>query len=345
MEIPRIASTLLLALALCLVVVTADESSTSNTTTVPPFETQPDNATAQSSGADDADINATASALHTMYINTRKPSLSSPITLAVFSNDELSSAFTNCTLQSPLNSSDCFIDDAYNDRLSFQLTVHDASAKFSESMAARPPEVSSTVDGQTIAGPALMLASLLEDYSNLVNVQDPNSIIVTVKYNCKSNSNGIVPIRLLLHLGEDDKADVTIHWQKVCANGINDKMEYGYLTGAEDIGSALQHSFGTDTAALVTVGASDESTEFFLKLGQPGALQVFLSPYIFSTFSDIVSIHVRGNHPQGGVVEGLKITKFQVGYECHRKGEATIEANIAIPPFQNISAVWKKGML
>lgn len=109
------------------------------------------------------------------------------------------------------------------------------------------------------------------------------------------------------------------------------------------MGSEGLYSFGQDTSAMVTVGASDESTEFYMKLLQPGAQQVFMAPYITSSFSDIVSITIRGNHPQGGIVEGLMITKLQVGYECHRKGEATIEATVAIPPFQNISAVWKKG--
>lgn len=317
----------------------AQEEDASNTTT---------NTTVSSNSTD---TDPYSQLLKHLFINIRKPALSSSITATVYSENALFPPFNSCTLESTTSpdftgttNTDCFSDDPFNGRLSFQLTFQADPAVVKAAIISRPPEVFTTTFGQTIASPSVIsVPSSGDDSQDDTDDEVSNSMIVTVVYNCKSNSNGVVPVRLTLHFGTETENDVVIIWRKNCDNGINGLINYGYLTGDEDQGSEQLHKFGQDAAALITVGASDESTEFFLKLEKPGALQTFLAPLVTSTFSDIVSINVRGNHPQGGLLEGLTITKFQIGYECHRKGEATIETTIGIPPFRNISATWKKG--
>lgn len=273
------------------------------------------------------------SPLQNMYINTAKPALGSTTTETVFSNNALVSTFNSCTLETKVNSSDCFADDMYNDRLEFQIVFHYDANLIRDAFTSRPPSLSTASFASALASPAIVTATVHDDDSTA-------SIIV--RYNCKQDNHGIVPIRLLIHFGNDsDSANVAIHWQKACESGVQSKILFGYLSGNSADGSTEQHEFGGDDAPLVIVNPSDESTEFFLKLDVPGAQQEFLAPHITSS-KDNVAVSVRGNHPQGGVLQGLESTSFQIGYDCLKQGETTIEATIAIPPFKNVSATWKK---
>lgn len=252
----------------------------------------------------------------------------------VYSDNTLAVPFNSCALDNPTNSTSCFQDSTYNDRLTFQITIDSNPATIKSALDSNPAEVKTASAASAIAAPVVKV---------IASDDQDDTVLIAVIYNCKSNDNGFVPVQLDLHFGTSPKDDLSIVWQKYCSNGVNDKMLYGYLTGDPDYGTVQLHEFGQDNVALVVVGPSDVSTEFFLKLDEPGANQAFMAPFIRSDFADIVSVTVRGNHPKGGIIEGLSITKFQIGYECLRRGEATIEATIAIPPFRNISAMWKKG--
>lgn len=253
----------------------------------------------------------------------------------MFKDNQFTSSFNACSLETPENSSSCFQDDKYNDRLEFQITFQLDAAEILEAFQSHPPTVETTTTGETIASPSVTVANVTDDGT---------SAKVEMLYNCRSNARGVIPLQLTLSLGKTDDMLLTIHWQKLCENGANDKMEYGYLSGSLTSGNVEQHNFGQETAALLTVLPSDMSTEFFMKLDQAGAYQRFLAPYVASSSLDIASVSIRGNHPQGGVVEGLLLKTFQIGYECHQQGQVIIETNIGIPPFQNISATWKKGL-
>lgn len=305
-----------------------EESNAQNGTTV----------SGESYTGNDSDAAVTTSPLpqspiQNMYINTVKPALGSTTTETVYSSGSLVSSFNSCTLETPVNSSDCFIDDMYNDRLEFRITFQYDPSLIRAALDSLPPSISTPSFASSLASPEIIKARVNEDET---------TASVIVLYNCKPDNHGVVPIRLLLHFGNDtDKDNLTIHWQKSCESGVNSKLVYGYLSQSSSDGSTQQHQFGGDDAPLVVVNPSDVSTEFFLKLDAPGAQQVFLAPYITSSSENVV-LTVRGNHPQGYVLQGLQLVSFSVGYECSRQVEATIDASIAVPPFKNISVSWKK---
>lgn len=274
------------------------------------------------------------SPLKNIYINTQKPSRGIYITKSVYSDGVLSPAFNSCDPSE--NVSSCYQDDAYNDRLRFQLSFQIDPEIIDFALSQNPPTVSTDEKGSSIAAPTI---------SNVFVNDDGSSGIVEVYYQCQTNAHGTVQFHLSLYLGPMPEDALEIRWEKLCANGPNDKMKFGYLSGDYIFGNVEQHQFGHDTTALLTVLPSDVSTEFFLQLEEEGASQLFHAPYILSSDPDIVTVTVRGNHPQGGILEGTQLTSFQIGYDCHSVGEATIETNIGIPPFNNISATWKKGML
>lgn len=292
----------------------------------------------ESSNGDDSTTAVSPSPLpklpiQNMYINTVKPALGSTSTETVYSDGAFVSTFNSCTLDTSVNSSDCFVDDVYNDRLEFQFTFQYDPALIRAALDSRPPSITTPSFASSIASPVVIKAQ--------VNDDDTTASVI-ILYNCEPHNHGVVPIRLLLHFGNNSDTDnLSIFWQKSCESGVNSKILYGYLSQSSSDGTSQQHEFGGDDSPLVVVNPSDVSTEFFLKLDVPGAQQAVLSPYISSSSDDVV-ITVRGIHPQGYVLEGLNLISFSIGYECLRQEEATIDASIAIPPFQNITATWKK---
>lgn len=273
------------------------------------------------------------SPIQNMYINTAKPALGSTTTGTVYSSGSFVSTFNSCTLETPVNSSDCFIDDMYNDRLEFRITFQYDPSLIRAALDSRPPSISTPSFASSVASPEVIKARVNDDET---------TASIVVLYNCKADNHGVIPIRLLLHFGNNtDEDNLIIHWQKFCESGANSKLIYGYLSQSSSDSSTQQHQFGGDDAPLVVVNPSDVSTEFFLKLDVPGAQQAFLAPYITSS-SENVAVTVRGSHPHGYVLQGLELVSFSVGYECARQDEATIDASIAIPPFKNISVSWKK---
>lgn len=251
------------------------------------------------------------------------------MTKTVFDAGQLVPPFNSCNFKVKPKSDDCFTDDSYNDRLVFQLTFTISPKEIVDAFQNTPPKLTFKTD-PTIAKPAMVNAV----------VQVENAIAeIEVRYNCQSS--GAVSLKLQVIVGNDVREKVTIYWQKQCATGVNDKLTYGYLSPSAT-GEMQHHSFGGDSSASVIVAPADVSTEFFMKLDQPGAQQIFYAPYVTSSDTAAVKVAVRGNHPQGGVIQGLTDTSFQVGYNCASKGDAVIKATIAVPPFKNITASWRK---
>lgn len=269
------------------------------------------------------------SPLSKLSIYTFKPSLGTPRTSIVYTNNRLTGIFNSCTLDTPVNSSLCFQDDIFNDRLTFRFNFQYNASIIREAFRSTPPSVSAASFASALASPVVIEPQVTDD----------TTAVVVVLYNCKLNNHGIVPLRLTVHLGDSEQERVVIQWQKACQSGVNSNMLFGYISDTAD---ADHHQFGHDTAALLTVAPSDVSTECFLKLDQVGAQQVFLAPLVTTSDESIVSVALRGNHPAGGVLEGLQQSRFQIGYLCHGQGKATIRTSIAIPPFQNVSAMWSK---
>lgn len=271
-----------------------------------------------------------------MYIETSKPGLGIPLTSTVFKDGSFIGLFNSCSTASVESQSgvvdDCFQDDPYNDRLLFKATYLSPGTLIQHAFLQQPPTLKSIGDA---ASPRITDAEV-----------DPSASTaqLIVAYSCKSNSKGSIFLSLTLHFDESDNSTITIRWRKICESGINTQLSFGYLSKQKSDISATKNLFsGNDSVVPLIVAPSDVSTEVYIKLLQLGAQQVFVAPYVTSTNPDVTSVTVRGNHPLGGVLNGLEMTSFLVNYECTRKGMSDIHLSFAIPPFENKTASWKKG--
>lgn len=288
----------------------------------------------------DGTAGGSGSRLSSLYINTVKPGRGSPISTPVFKENSLVSLFNSCHAADDDStrlggSADCFEDDAFNDRLTFQITYSISGSVIQKAFEDHPPNLTLLGESEDVA------ESVISDYS--VDMKDSNAK-VSISYRCKQNSDAEISLQLRLQFGDDDDSSIDIFWKKVCKSGPNEEIEFGYIVQDKDSGEKENHEFGKDSDAPYVVSPGDVSTEIYLKVSTPGAQQVFLSPYIHSMNSDVVTVSVRGNHPKGGTLQGLLPTSFQVSYECSRKGSSDILVSVAIPPFQNLTTTYRKGM-
>lgn len=312
-------------------------NTTATNTTVPASQSPAANST---QGTSNETTSESDSHLSSLYINTVKPGRGSPIITPVFKENSLVSSFNSCRLADDDSfrldgSADCFEDDAFNDRLAFQITYHISGSVVQKAFEDHRPNLSLLGDSRNVA------ESTISGYS----VDIPNSNAkVSISYGCKQDSDAEISLRLRLQFGDDDDSIIDIFWKKMCKSGLNDEIEFGYVVQDKDSGEEEHHEFGTDSDAPYIVSPGDVSTEIYLKVNTPGAQQEFLSPSVRAKNPQVVTVSVRGNHPKGGTLQGLLSTSFQVSYECLTKGSSDILVDVAIPPFQNLSTTYRKGM-
>lgn len=275
--------------------------------------------------------------LTSLYVGIEKPGISKP----VYKEQELVDPFKSC-LAAPsdgMNTTSCYEDDEYNDRLTFELTFSVRATVLQKAFEKHFPRLELSPEDRNVAQPQIGNAGLPGiEYSDY-------TAKVTVSYHCQSTSSGVISLKLVLQLGDAEKDAVTIEWMKICKSGINNNIEFGYLmreTGQTAGPSA--YSFAEDSIPALVVAPSDVSTEVYLKIQEPGARQEFVAPYVTTTNPDVASVAVRGNHPSGGVLKYLEQSTFQLSYECLRKGNLEIHTTIGIPPFNNLTATWTKGL-
>lgn len=277
-----------------------------------------------------------SSVLSSLYINTVKPGLGSPVTERVFKDGALHGLFNSCrtvAVDSSAPDAECFLDDQYNDRLTFEITYGVPGSDIESAFKANPPSLELLGDSSDSSS-----ASISE-----YHVRAPTSNAeVTVKYYCKRDADSVIDLELKIQFGRDSDSIVTIMWKKNCSSGVNPQLEFGYTTDDHKTGEKLRHPFGSEADRYV-VPPSDVSTEVYAKLQQAGAQQEFLAPFVVSKDPSIVGVVVRGNHPNGGILQGLEMTEFQISYECVRKGSSDISVSVGIPPFDNVTSIWEKG--
>lgn len=317
---------------------TSDEAPETVTENDPAPENPSD--TTPSDGAKDDNANAAeekASVLSTLYINTVKPGLGSPITEKVFKEKSLYGLFNSCqtagTEQNTLaEGSICFSDDDFNDRLMFEITYSVPGSDIERAFKDHPPALQLLGNSSESADSEITQNEVMASTSTAK---------MTVSYFCKKDSDALISLRLKLQFGDGDENIVPIVWTKQCASGVNSQVEFGYAVDDENSGEQKRHPFGSEDDPYV-VSPSDVSTEVYAKLQKAGAQQEFLAPLVSSEDPEVVKITVRGNHPNGGTLKGLEVTLFQISYECLTKGSAKIFVSVGIPPFQNLTATWEK---
>lgn len=345
----------LLLFAVLLFAVLADETtgSTESATgdvpaTVP--ETAPEAAsdsssdTANKNGPESAPGNGVeggskASPLSSLYINTVKPGLGSPVTDKVFKEGALFGLFNSCRTaeedSTQINDGViCFADDPFNDRLTFEMTYGVPGSDIERAFHDHPPIL------QLLGNSSESAESDITEKEVLVATSRAK---ITVSYLCRKGSDSMISLQLKLQFGTGDENTIPIVWTKQCASGVNSQLEFGYTVDGQASGDPKRHPFGSDADAPYVVPPSDVSTEVYAKLQQTGAQQEFLAPLVTSTDPEVVTVTVRGNHPNGGVLQGLEMTRFQISYECLKKGSSDIHVSVGIPPFQNLTSSWEKG--
>lgn len=277
-----------------------------------------------------------SSPLKSLYVYVKKPGLGSTLTKPVFKGNAFVGVFNSCTsylsnpVQSSINDSVCFLDDEYNDRITFEITYRVSGDVIERAFETHPARLKLQDNVSETAGPAI--------YAATVNKM-ASTAEVTVMYNCKTGSSGTISLVIDLWFVESENSSLSIPWTKSCTSGKNMQVKFGYILEKSKVMLNETH------VPAMTVTPSDVSTEIFLKLEQPGAQQAFLAPFVTSSNPDITDIAVRGNHPSGGVLHGLEETTFQVSYDCKQKGTTEIGVSVAIPPFDNLTTSWTKGKL
>jgi len=282
------------------------------------------------------------SPLLSMYINIAKPGLGNEVlSEVVYKEHSLSGLFNSCAVAASdaseghlLNVSSCYQDDQYNDRISFAMTYLSPGNYIEDSFAENPPVLDIIGESGKLATP-----EITETKVNL----GKSTALVTVSYHCDPDSNGTLHLKLRLQFDEGDENKLSLLWTKVCKGGVNDNIEFGYVAADRENASPTHHSFSREDGSPLIVHPSDVSTEVYAKLGQAGAQQEFLAPFVTASNSEIVTISVRGNHPDGGVLKGLESNSFLIIYECLSKGSSDIDVTVGIPPFQNLTTRFSKG--
>lgn len=329
--------------------VTSDESATAPKKAPEAASASPPNTASETGsesapghGVEDGTKNATgseSSPLSSLYINTVKPGLGSPMTDKVFKEGSLFGLFNACRTAEGdstqiSDSVVCFADDQYNDRLTFEMTYGVPGSGIERAFHDHPPVL------QLLGNSAESAESDITENEVLVAASRAK---VTVSYLCKKGSNSMISLQLKLQFGDSDETIVPIVWTKQCTSGVNSQLEFGYTVDDQASGDTKRHPFGSDADAPYVVPPSDVSTEVYAKLQQTGAQQQFLAPLVTSKDPEVVKVTVRGNHPNGGILKGLEMTLFQISYECLKKGSSDILVSVGIPPFQNLTSSWEKG--
>eukprot|EP00177_Eucheuma_denticulatum_P008787 GFKZ01015962.1.p1 GENE.GFKZ01015962.1~~GFKZ01015962.1.p1 ORF type:complete len:592 (+),score=79.64 GFKZ01015962.1:329-2104(+) len=292
------------------------------------------------SSSPDSDSNSTApdSPMASLYVFMSKPGLGSSIATSVFKESHLVAPYNSCRLATGDSTrldekSDCFIDDEFNDRVTFEIIYRVHPAAIQKSFDNHPPALLMLGDSAQNAESNIS--------STVVELADSTAKIF-VEYRCRSGKNGEISLQLRLQIADGETNVLEIFWKKKCQSGPNSAMEFGYVVQDKDTGEQEHHEFPTEADAPYIVAPGDVSTEMYLKLTVPGAQQTFLAPFVYPRDPDIVTVSVRGNHPKGGVLQGLQASTIQLNYECAMKGSSDVLVSVGIPPFNNVTTTFEK---
>lgn len=222
---------------------------------------------------------------------------------------------------------DCLAEGVYADRMSFQMVL---SRQVFDHLNSGTPAV--TVSGGN-AHPAL-------DHWNL----DPEGLTgaFTILYRCAAGTPGAVSI-IGLAFGLSPSVVVRLRWVKRCGGGPNTLVDLRY---ADDDGQEVP--FGETGVAggatnLTTIGPMESATRVMLHLRSPAQTLDYAVPTVTSSDSSILGVELRGGPVvTAGTLSADAPAELRVLYTCARSGEAGVSLRLRIPPWDDITAMWKK---
>lgn len=237
------------------------------------------------------------------------------------------SSSTTSTATRAAAGEECQAEGVYADRMSFQMVL---SRQVFDRLNSGTPAV--TVSGGN-AHPAL-------DHWNL----DPEGLTgaFTILYRCAAGSPGAVST-IGLAFGLSPSVVVRMRWVKRCGGGPNTLVDLRY---ADDDGQEVPFG-GTDVAGaatnLTTIGPMESATRVMLHLRSPAQTLDYAVPTVTSSDSSILGVELRGGPVvTAGTLSADAPAELRVLYTCTLSGEAAVSLRLRIPPWDDLTAMWKK---
>lgn len=238
-----------------------------------------------------------------------------------------SSSTTSTATRASAARDSCLAEGVYADRMSFQMVL---SRQVFDHLNSGVPEV--TVSGGN-AHPAL-------DHWNL----DPEGLTgaFTILYRCAAGTPGAVST-IGLAFGLSPTVVVRLRWVKRCGGGPNTLVDLRY---ADDDGKEVPFG-GTGVAGadtnVTTIGPMESATRVMLHLRSPAQTLDYAVPTVTSSDGSVLGVELRGGPVvTAGTLSADAPAELRVLYTCARPGEAAVSLRLRIPPWDDITALWKK---
>ena len=215
-------------------------------------------------------------------------------------------------------------DTRYADRIAFKFLYDEESTDY----AFEQPTVVTTSTS--------VISPIMKGY----RVDEADSVgFFTIHYHCQQGIGGNAFVGMTMQITKDHK--LTVSWSKECGKGRFDKVEFGFM--AHDRSVSLFNEDGTYgqlEQKRLEVGPTDTSTDLIMKLVPPAYNLDFKVPIISSDSPDVL-VSLRGAIT-ADTLTSEQTTHFSVYYECNAMSKAEIKFSVAIPPWDNVTASWRK---
>lgn len=248
----------------------------------------------------------------------------------IFENGNLTGTFAKSPLKSSLseldgaNDDEWFNESVYSDRLSLRFTFDPDSEEYKISK----PMISVAVP------------SAIDPIIKTFRIEQTNDMgFITILYQCNPGAGEKARIGMTMQITEKYKFDAS--WTKSCGKGRFEKLEFGFIAHDESISYFNEDgTYGKEEQKPLEVGPTDTSTALSMKLVPPAHTLDFMDPVLSSDSEDVV-VSLRGTVAKG-TLQSDTDTKFSILYECKATTKAKISFTVGIPPWENVTATWRK---
>lgn len=222
-----------------------------------------------------------------------------------------------------MNQTDWYQDSDIRDRVNFQFRF-DSDKKYD----IERPNI--TVQNDSGIEPIVL------DFQTIVYSGSGSFAIL---YSCVMGKPGSFIITFSMPVTKEHT--LTTAWVKTCGQGRFEYLDSGFVNHeGHNVNFNADGTYGVDEKKALEVGPMDASTELYVNLKPPADNLDFLTPYIM-TDSEDVSVKLRGAIAAGRFSSDTKTT-FTVLYECERSATANVNFMTGIPPWDNVTASWRK---
>lgn len=160
-----------------------------------------------------------------------------------------------------------------------------------------------------------------------------------IYYNCVMGKPGTFPIGIRIPVTKDHVIETG--WLKTCGHGRFEYLNFGFLDHTSQfVPFNADGTYGVDEHRRLEVGPMDPSTDLKAQLKVPATNLEFLNPHVMSNSPD-VGVKLRSTVAASTFLDDSETT-FTVLYDCEAKATADIKFTVAIPPWDNVTATWRK---